>query len=146
MFVGVARFVLQIPGARSLKDRRKVVKSFKDRVRARLREYQSVNRVADAIIDLVGASSVLGKLFIGIAVKPPFARLCRCNHRMASLAGMFRGVAIGRIVAAEGRAALLTGAEVNPVRARLHAFLTFAALRLFDRVCRPNVRASLSWH
>ena len=36
MFVGVARLVLQIPGARSLKDRRKVVKSFKDRVRARL--------------------------------------------------------------------------------------------------------------
>ena len=36
MFVGVARFVLQIPGARSLKDRRRVVKSFKDRVRARL--------------------------------------------------------------------------------------------------------------
>ncbi|HEY3234838.1 MAG TPA: DUF503 domain-containing protein [Polyangiaceae bacterium] len=36
MFVGVARFVLQIPGARSLKDRRKVVKSFKDRLRARL--------------------------------------------------------------------------------------------------------------
>jgi uncharacterized protein YlxP (DUF503 family) len=28
--------VLQIPGSRSLKDRRKVVKSFKDRVRARL--------------------------------------------------------------------------------------------------------------
>jgi uncharacterized protein YlxP (DUF503 family) len=36
MFVGVARLVLQIPGARSLKDRRRVVKSFKDRVRARL--------------------------------------------------------------------------------------------------------------
>lgn len=36
MFVGVARFVLQIPGARSLKERRKVVKGFKDRVRARL--------------------------------------------------------------------------------------------------------------
>ena len=36
MFVGIARFVLQIPGARSLKDRRKVVKGFKDRVRARL--------------------------------------------------------------------------------------------------------------
>lgn len=36
MFVGVARIVLQIPGARSLKDRRRVVKSFKDRVRARL--------------------------------------------------------------------------------------------------------------
>jgi uncharacterized protein len=36
MFVGVARLVLQIPGARSLKDRRRVVKSFKDRLRARL--------------------------------------------------------------------------------------------------------------
>ncbi len=35
MFVGVLRVVLQIPGARSLKDRRQVVKSFKDRVRAR---------------------------------------------------------------------------------------------------------------
>ena len=36
MFVGVARLVLQIPGARSLKDRRQVVKSFKERARARL--------------------------------------------------------------------------------------------------------------
>ena len=36
MFVGVLRLVLQIPGSRSLKERRKVVKSFKDRVRARL--------------------------------------------------------------------------------------------------------------
>ncbi len=36
MFVGVLRLVLQIPGARSLKERRRVVKSFKDRVRAKL--------------------------------------------------------------------------------------------------------------
>ncbi|MEN9578309.1 MAG: hypothetical protein RJA70_1318 [Pseudomonadota bacterium] len=36
MFVGVARLVLQIPGARSLKDRRQVVRSFKERVKARL--------------------------------------------------------------------------------------------------------------
>jgi uncharacterized protein YlxP (DUF503 family) len=36
VFVGVARLVLSIPGARSLKDRRRVVKSLKDRVRARL--------------------------------------------------------------------------------------------------------------
>jgi len=35
MFVGLARVVLQIPGARSLKDRRRVVKSLKDRLRAR---------------------------------------------------------------------------------------------------------------
>jgi uncharacterized protein YlxP (DUF503 family) len=37
MFVGVARIVVQIPGARSLKDRRAVVRSFKDRVGARLK-------------------------------------------------------------------------------------------------------------
>ena len=36
MFVGVARLVLQIPAARSLKDRRRVVRSFKDRLKARL--------------------------------------------------------------------------------------------------------------
>src|SRR3954449_9806422 len=36
MFVGVARIVLQIPGARSLKDRRRVVKGLKDRTRAKL--------------------------------------------------------------------------------------------------------------
>ena len=36
MFVGVARFVLQIPGARSLKDRRQVVRSFRDRIKSRL--------------------------------------------------------------------------------------------------------------
>ena len=36
MFIGVARQVLQIPGARSLKDRRRVVRSLKERLRARL--------------------------------------------------------------------------------------------------------------
>jgi uncharacterized protein len=36
VFVGVARLVLAVPGARSLKDRRRVVKSLKDRLRARM--------------------------------------------------------------------------------------------------------------
>lgn len=36
MFVGVLRIVLTIPGARSLKDRRRVVHAFRDRARARL--------------------------------------------------------------------------------------------------------------
>ncbi|HEX2732445.1 MAG TPA: DUF503 domain-containing protein [Polyangiaceae bacterium] len=36
VFVGVSRLVLQIPGARSLKDRRQVIKSFKERVKARM--------------------------------------------------------------------------------------------------------------
>jgi len=36
MHVGVARFVLRVPGAESLKDKRRVVRSFRDRVRASL--------------------------------------------------------------------------------------------------------------
>jgi uncharacterized protein len=36
MLVGVARLVISIPGAQSLKDRRRVVKSLKDRIRAKL--------------------------------------------------------------------------------------------------------------
>lgn len=35
MHVGVMRLVLAVPGARSLKDKRQVVRSFKERVRAR---------------------------------------------------------------------------------------------------------------
>ena len=37
MFVGVLRLRLDIVGARSLKDKRRVVKSFKERVQARLK-------------------------------------------------------------------------------------------------------------
>jgi uncharacterized protein YlxP (DUF503 family) len=37
MFVGVLRLTLHIPHARSLKERRKVVRSFKDRVQSRLK-------------------------------------------------------------------------------------------------------------
>jgi uncharacterized protein len=36
MHVGVMRLVLEIPGARSLKDKRQVVRSFKERVKSRL--------------------------------------------------------------------------------------------------------------
>ena len=35
MFVGSARFELHVPGARSLKDKRSVVRSLKDRIRQR---------------------------------------------------------------------------------------------------------------
>lgn len=37
MFVGVMRLALMIPGARSLKDKRRVVLSFKERTQARFR-------------------------------------------------------------------------------------------------------------
>jgi uncharacterized protein YlxP (DUF503 family) len=37
MFVGVLRFSLDVPGARSLKDKRSVVRSLKERIQARLK-------------------------------------------------------------------------------------------------------------
>lgn len=46
MFVGVLRLVLHVPGSRSLKDKRRVVLSYKDRVRARLK--LAVAEVGDA--------------------------------------------------------------------------------------------------
>jgi len=45
MYVGIARIVIHIPWARSLKDRRSVVRSLKDRLRARMRV--SVAEVGD---------------------------------------------------------------------------------------------------
>lgn len=45
MFVGVLRLVLHLPGSRSLKDKRQIVRSLKDRVRSRL--HLSVAEVGD---------------------------------------------------------------------------------------------------
>jgi len=45
VYVGIARIVLRLPEARSLKDRRQVVRSFKDRVSSRL--HVSIAEVGD---------------------------------------------------------------------------------------------------
>ena len=42
------------------------------------------------------------------------------------------GVPVWGTIAAERRAACLTGAQMHPVRADLDAFFAFEALRLFD--------------
>jgi uncharacterized protein YlxP (DUF503 family) len=61
MFVGVQRLVLQIPGARSLKDRRQVVRSFKERVQARLRisvaEVGDLERPSFAVVAMAVVSN-----------------------------------------------------------------------------------------
>lgn len=64
MFVGVARVVLQIPGARSLKDRRRVVKSYKDKLFARFKvsvaEVGDVERYQVAEIGIAAVARELG--------------------------------------------------------------------------------------
>ena len=77
-------------------------------------------------------SSIFGKCFVRIAVQPAFARLRGCDDRMPTCVRVFAGVTIWRAVAAERHAARLAGAQMNPVRTGLHAFLAFAALRLFN--------------
>jgi uncharacterized protein YlxP (DUF503 family) len=67
MFVGVARFVLQVPGSRSLKDRRRVVKAFKDRARARL----------PISIAEVGNAELLQVATLGVAVVSSSSARCR---------------------------------------------------------------------
>jgi uncharacterized protein YlxP (DUF503 family) len=66
MFVGVLRLSLSIVGARSLKDKRSVVRSFKDRM-------QSKYRVS---IAEVGALDVPKHAVLGVAVVSNSATLC----------------------------------------------------------------------
>jgi uncharacterized protein YlxP (DUF503 family) len=78
MFVGVARIVLQIPGARSLKDRRRVVKGLKDRARAKLPV--SIAEVGDLERHQVATLGVC-------VVSNDSARCAEVLSHMASLAG-----------------------------------------------------------
>ena len=78
MFVGVARIVLQIPGARSLKDRRRVVKGLKDRARAKLPV--SIAEVGDLERHQVATLGVS-------VVSNDSARCSEVLSHMASLAG-----------------------------------------------------------
>lgn len=78
MFVGVGRLVIQIPGARTIKDRRRVVKSFKDRVRAKL----------PVSVAEVGDLAALQVATLGLAVVSN--ETGRCHEVLAAALGMAR--------------------------------------------------------
>jgi uncharacterized protein YlxP (DUF503 family) len=78
MIVGVLRIVLQIPEANSLKARRSVVRSFKERVRARLPV--SIAEIGD--VERYQVAS------FGVAVVSSEAR--RCQEVLARVASMAR--------------------------------------------------------
>ena len=59
---------------------------------------------------------------------------------------VFAGVLVRRRIAAECGAALLAGAQVKPLRADLDALRAFAALRLFNRGDRVEMRAAAVRH
>jgi len=76
MFVGVLRVSLSIVGARSLKDKRSVVRSFKERVQARLK----------VSIAEVGGLDDPRRATLGIAVVSNDAGVC--DHVLADVAAM----------------------------------------------------------
>ena len=78
MFVGVSRLSFHIPGARSLKDKRQVVRSFRDRVRARL----------DVSIAEVEHQDLHQRATFGVAVVSSDAAVCdELLWRVGSMAG-----------------------------------------------------------
>jgi uncharacterized protein len=66
MFVGVLRLVFHIPHARSLKEKRSVVRKFRDRVRARF----------EVSIAEVGAQDLLQRAVFGVGVVSGDAKVC----------------------------------------------------------------------
>ncbi|MBI4955677.1 MAG: DUF503 domain-containing protein [Myxococcales bacterium] len=74
MFVGVLRLSLRVPGARSLKDKRRVVRSYKDRLTSRL-----CVSVAE-----VGALDDWQRAVLGVAVCAREA--VRCDQLLAAAA------------------------------------------------------------
>jgi hypothetical protein len=65
---------------------------------------------------------------------------------MPALVRVFAGVTVRRAVAAERDAAFLARSQMHPGCADLHAFFAFAALRLFDRRERVEMRTATVRH
>lgn len=76
MFVGVLRLSFHLPGARSLKEKRMIVRSFRDRVRARL----------DVSIAEVEHLDLHKRATFGVAVVSKDASMC--DELLASVASM----------------------------------------------------------
>jgi uncharacterized protein len=61
MYVGIIRVVLQIVGARSLKDKRSVVRSFKEKAQAKLRISVAEVAAHDTLNQAVLAAAIVSK-------------------------------------------------------------------------------------
>jgi uncharacterized protein len=66
MYVGVLRLAFHVPHARSLKEKRSVVRRFRDRVRSRF----------DVSIAEVGAQDLLQRAVFGVSVVSGDAKVC----------------------------------------------------------------------
>ena len=66
MFVGVLRLTFHVPHARSLKDKRRVILKFRDRIRSRF----------DVSVAEVGAQDLLQRAVFGVSVVSSDAAVC----------------------------------------------------------------------
>ena len=66
MIVGILRLTFHVPHARSLKDKRRVVQKFRDRIRSRF----------DVSIAEVGAQNALQRAVFGVSVVSSDAAVC----------------------------------------------------------------------
>jgi uncharacterized protein YlxP (DUF503 family) len=95
VFVGVLRLVLHLPQAHSLKDKRQVVRSFKDRVHSRLKlsvaEVGDADRLQAATLAVVAVSSDSAPCYEmlaqarNLAATLPEALLADARERVLSL-------------------------------------------------------------
>lgn len=89
---------------------------------------------------------VLRESVIRIAIQPTLTRFCRCNHGMPARSRVFSGMLVWRVVAAQSRAAFLTGPQMDPLCIDLHTLRALAALSVFDRRNRFKMRTSNTSH
>src|SRR5579863_1572648 len=89
---------------------------------------------------------VLRKEFVGKTVQPALPGFGGRDHRMAAFASMFTGMAVRRIVTAQGDTAVLTGPQMHPARVDIDALRTFASLRRPDSTDGFQVTAELLGH
>src|SRR5678815_2926894 len=87
------------------------------------------------------SGSILDKRIVRVAVEPALPRLGRRDHWMLAAARVLGGVAVRRVVAASGRAALLAGPQMNPGGARLDALFALSFRGLSDRLDGADVSA-----
>lgn len=89
---------------------------------------------------------IFAKRLVRIAVQPALAGLGGRDDRMFGGVRVFARVPVRRAVTAECHAALLTRAQMHPLRADLHAFSAFAVFRLLNRRDRVEMRTTSVRH
>jgi hypothetical protein len=95
--------------------------------------------VRPAANHLEGVRLIIGEGVVRIAIQPTLAGLRRCNYRVPAPTCVLARVLLRRAVAAKGRAALLTCAQMEPSSADLHTLSALTALSMLDRCNRGKM-------